>query len=282
MRNPLDPIVPRIEQLAREASEVLVKYCRVSLGDLGVAWKGENDPVTEADRAVHELCAERLPGILPGVPLVGEEGGAAEGADEFWSLDPLDGTSEFVDRLGEWAFQLALVRKGKPVLAVVTLPAVDRFYLAIAGSGCTSGRISTWAPLPFTSFAPLRNERLVLTRSLPRRTSLKQLVERHPATESILLGGVGYKVHAVLAGEGDTYFAVPRTLHPWDLAAPLLVAQEAGLCCRTLAGTDPVVPSDRGSIPEGLLVTRRQWLERNLEFFAREDITDLVARKDPR
>jgi len=275
-------ILPQVEDLARDACKVLVDYCKASLGELGVAWKGENDPVTEADKAVHELCAKRLPDILPDVPLVGEEGGALDGADEFWSLDPLDGTSEFVERLGEWAFQLALVREGKPVLAVVALPAVDRVYLAVAGLGCTSGRISTWDLAPFESFTPLRNERLVLTRSMPRRPSLKRLVELHPATESVLLGGVGYKVHAVLAGEGDTYFAVPRTLHPWDLAAPLLVAQEAGLCCKTLSGEDPLVPANRESIPEGLLVTRSQWLDRNLEFFAKPEIVGLVATKDPR
>jgi 3'-phosphoadenosine 5'-phosphosulfate (PAPS) 3'-phosphatase len=103
------------------------------------------------------------------------------------------------------------------VIGVVALPAVDRIYVAVAGLGCKSGKISTWELEPFESFAPLRNERLVLTRSMPRRPSLKRLVELHPATESILLGGVGYKVHAVLAGEGDTYFAVPRTLHGVDL-----------------------------------------------------------------
>ena len=275
-------ILSQLEDLARDASRLLVEYCKASLGELGVAWKGENDPVTEADKAVHELCATRLRSILPDVPLVGEEGGADEGAGEFWSLDPLDGTSEFVERLGEWAFQLALVHEGRPVVGVVALPAVDRVYVAVAGLGCKAGQISTWELEPFESFAPLRKERLVLTRSMPRRPSLQALVEAHPATEAVLLGGVGYKVHAVLAGEGDTYFAVPRTLHPWDLAAPLLVAREAGLCCKTLSGKDPLVPADRSSIPEGLLVTRAQWLERNLEFFARPETVELVAKKDPR
>ncbi len=252
------------------------------MGELGVTWKGENDPVTEADKAVHELCAARLPAIFPGVPLVGEEGGAPEGAGEFWSLDPLDGTSEFVERLGEWAFQLALVRDGRPVVAVVALPAVDRLYLAAEGAGCMAGRLSESTLAPFVSFAPLRKERLILTRSLPRRASLRRLVDLHPATEFILLGGVGYKVHAVLAGEGDTYFATPRTLHPWDLAAPLLVAREAGLRCTTLGGAEPIVPSDRESVPEGLLVTREKWLERNLAFFAKTEIVELYSRKDPR
>ncbi len=275
-------VLSQITDLGREASQLLVDFCRASLGDLGVCWKGENDPVTEADKAVHELCAKRLPSILEGVPLVSEEGGVPEGADEFWSLDPLDGTSEFVDRLGEWAFQLALVRNGKPVVAVVTLPAVDMMYVAVAGLGCQSGRISSDELSIFESFTPLRKERLVLTRSFPRRTSLQQIVQSHPSTEAILLGGVGYKVHAVLAGEGDTYFAVPRTLHPWDLAAPLLVATESGLVCRTLAGEEPIGPSGREPIPTGILVTRPLWLDRNLEFFARPDIVAMTETVDPR
>lgn len=282
MSEPIAQLLPQVASLARDASELLAGYCRATAGELAVEWKSLNDPVTEADKAVHELCADRLPRILPGVPLMGEEGGARDGADEFWSLDPLDGTSEFVEHLGEWAFQLALVRQGRPVLAAVTLPAVDRFYLALAGGGCTSGRLSDWVATPFASFAPLRKERLVLTRSMPRRPALMELVDLHPATESVLLGGVGYKVHAVLAGEGDTYFAVPGTLHPWDLAAPLLVAEESGLSCRTLTGAAPRVPSHRQSIPEGLLVTRPQWLERNLAFFARPEVAALVVRKDPR
>jgi 3'-phosphoadenosine 5'-phosphosulfate (PAPS) 3'-phosphatase len=129
---------------------------------------------------------------------------------------------------------------------------------------------------------PLRRERLVLTRSLPRRPSLLRISETHPGGDEILLGGVGYKVHALLAGEGDTYFTIPGTLHPWDLAAPLLVAREAGLACRTLSGGVPVVPNKRGSVREGQLFTRPKWLERNLEFFAREEIRALLAARDPR
>jgi len=272
----------RIADLAREASKILADFCQASPGDLAVAWKGLNDPVTAADRAAHDLCVERLPAILPGIPLVSEEGGAPEGANEFWSLDPLDGTSEFVEHLGEWAFQLALVRDGRPVLAVVSLPAVDRIYVAQDGKGCLGGRISSGRLEPFSSFSPLRDERLVLTRSFPRRPSLRELVERHPARNSVLLGGVGYKVHAVLAGEGDTYFAVAGTLHPWDLAAPLLVARESGLECRTFSGDEPLVPSDRESLDVGVIVSRPRWIARNLEFFARADIAELAAKKDPR
>jgi 3'(2'), 5'-bisphosphate nucleotidase len=268
--------------LAREAGRLLAGF---SVGDpenLDLDWKGENDPVTEADLSAHRLCLERLPGILPGVPLISEEGVEDSDAEVFWSLDPLDGTSEFVENLGEWAFQLALVRSGRPVVAVLALPAVDRLYYAEDGNGCLTGRLSRQELSPCQGFEPLRRERLVLTRSLPRRPSLQRIAQQHPGGDEILLGGVGYKVHALLAGEGDTYFTVPGTLHPWDLAAPLLVAREAGFSCRTLSGEEPTVPNSRGPVRDGQLFTRPRWLERNLEFFAREDIRTLLVARDPR
>ena len=277
-----DEINDGVLDLAREASRILLSFRAGPRNELGLDWKGVNDPVTDADLAVHRLCANRLPTLLPDVPLVSEEGEGEIAADEFWSLDPLDGTSEFVEDLGEWAFQLALVREGRPVLGVVALPAVDRIYLARDGAGCLSGTLSRRELSRFTAFDPVRRERLVLTRSLPRRAALRDLRDLHPGGDEVLLGGVGYKVHALLAGEGDTYFAVPRTLHPWDLAAPLVVAREAGLACCTLSGTESKVPCDREPLPEGQLFTRPRWLLRNMEFFARPDAKALLERTDPR
>lgn len=271
-----------LTELAREASALLTGFRESGAQSLDLRWKGKNDPVTEADRSVHRLCALRLPEILPGVPLVSEEGEGESRENEFWSLDPLDGTSEFVDDLGEWAFQLALVRSGRPVVAVLALPAVDRLYYAREGLGCLEGRLSDRGLTAFRSFHPLRRERLVLTRSLGHRPSLQRIVRAHPGGDEVLLGGVGYKIHAILSGQADTYFALPGTIHSWDLAAPLLVAREAGLSCSTLDGGEPAVLPDRASLADGHLFTRPPWLSRNLEFFLRPEIRELVAKRDPR
>lgn len=251
---------------------------------MGVSWKGENDPVTLADQAAHAMVAAALPAIAPGIPLISEEDEDRpfEG-DAFWSLDPVDGTQEFMEHLGEWAFQLALVRHGQPVLAVLGIPSRDTIYLASAGHGCRWGSLQEASALvPFRSHSPQRRERLVLTRSLSRRPALVALVERHASQDQVLLGGVGYKVHAVLSGEGDTYFAAPGTLHAWDLAAPLLVAREAGLATRALDGHELTVPSHRKGLSQGVLFTRESLLQGNLDFFARPEIAELLVRRDPR
>lgn len=272
-----------LEELAREVGRDLLERSRQTADSMGVVWKGENDPVTLADRAAHEMVARALPSFAPGIPLVSEEDESrpVEG-DSFWSLDPVDGTQEFMDHLGEWAFQLALVRDERPVLAVLAIPSRDVLYLAEKGRGCCAGRLSEPGLTPFLSHAPVRRERLVLTRSLPRRPALRELLERHHARDHVLLGGVGYKVHAILSGEADTYFASPGTLHAWDLAAPLLVAQESGLVARCTDGSELVVPSHRDGLAQGVLFTRPEHLGSNLSFFANRENAELLARREPR
>lgn len=272
-----------LEELSRNIGLDLLRRSREASENMGVSWKGENDPVTLADRAAHSMVAEALPLITPSVPLVSEEDEAPpfEG-NTFWSLDPVDGTQEFVEHLGEWAFQLALVRDGQPVVATLAIPSRDVLYIAECGRGCQVGKMSELGMSPFLSRSPVRRERLVLTRSLPRRPGLQALLARHHARDHVLLGGVGYKVHAILAGEADTYFASPGTLHPWDLAAPLLVAREAGLATRCTDGTELVVPSHRHGLEQGVLFTREELLEENLSFFAVPENAALLARRDPR
>lgn len=273
-----------LELLARDVCRELLQRSLLARDAMGVSWKGENDPVTQADQAAHAMVAAALPTLSPGIPLISEEDEDRPfDGDAFWSLDPVDGTQEFMEHLGEWAFQLALVRHGRPVLAVLGIPSRDTLYLAAADRGCKSGSLAGTSPLaPFRSHPPQRRERLVLTRSLPRRPALLDLVERHAALDQVLLGGVGYKVHAVLAGEGDTYFAAPGTLHAWDLAAPLLVAREAGLATSSLDGQELTVPPHRKGLSQGVLFTRASLLEGNLAFFGRAEITELLLRRDPR
>ena len=100
--------------------------------------------------------------------------------------------------------------------------------------------------------------------------------DAHPAPDHILLGVVGYKVHALLSGEGDTYFAQPGTLHAWDLAAPLLVAQEAGLSAVAMDGSELTIPSHREGLSQGVLFTRPALLVSNLSFFALPSTTPLL------
>lgn len=253
--------------LARQASDLLLSFYRRPAGELSTSTKSDAfDLVTEADKATQELC-EAWIAAHSSAPLVGEEGGASEGGKLFWSLDPLDGTREFVEEQAEFAFQLALVQDGQPVLAVIALPAWDAVYLARAGAGCRICRLSDETDVPLPS-PVVRRERLLLSRSFGRRADLQELVAKHPAQDRLPCGGVGAKVHAILWGHGDTYLTVPEGMYAWDLAAPLLVARECGLHASDLTGAALQVPSNREKLPQGVLITRSSLAASNLAFLA--------------
>src|SRR5689334_11991750 len=102
-------LIEQVCSLAREAGAQAMRFYE---GAANVTLKGDASPLTDADRASHELLVQRLPGLLPGVPVISEEShDAAHSADQghsrFWLVDPLDGTKEFLKHTGEFTVNVA-------------------------------------------------------------------------------------------------------------------------------------------------------------------------------
>ena len=89
-----------------------------------VAAKEDGSPLTEADRAAHELIVARLQALTPDIPVLSEESDENSyknraGWKRLWLVDPLDGTKEFIKRNGEFTVNIALLENHRPVLGVV-------------------------------------------------------------------------------------------------------------------------------------------------------------------
>ena len=88
-----------------------------------VTVKSPLDYVSDADRRVEEYIRERLQDSFPDIPIIGEElGGNA--ADTYWSVDPIDGTSNFLSGLPFWAISIGLIENGEPIAGTVVAPAL--------------------------------------------------------------------------------------------------------------------------------------------------------------
>ncbi len=103
-----------------------------------VDYKLDRSPVTDADRRAHEAIAKVL--AVSGLPILSEEGKdipfeKRRSWKNFWMVDPLDGTKEFINRNGEFTVNIALVEDGIPVLGVVFAPERDIVYFGIQGHG---------------------------------------------------------------------------------------------------------------------------------------------------
>ena len=104
---------------------------------LQVSLKGPRNFVTAADRRAEEIVCEELAKARPGYGFLGEEGGAREGADKShrWIVDPLDGTTNFLHGIPQFAISIALERDGLIVAALTYNPANEEMFLAERGKG---------------------------------------------------------------------------------------------------------------------------------------------------
>ena len=123
--------------IARDAGRAILEvYAR----DFAVALKADRSPLTEADEIAHAIIDRSLRALTPEIPVLSEEAAPEQHADrqswtQFWLVDPLDGTKEFLKRNGEFTVNIALVDAGVPVMSVVHVPVTGISYLACAGRG---------------------------------------------------------------------------------------------------------------------------------------------------
>ncbi len=214
---------------ARKAGRSLVKDFR-EVENLQVSMKGAGDFVSKADLSSEEILKEELRGARPNYGWLAEEGGSEEGEDPTrrWIVDPLDGTTNFLHGLPHWAVSIALEHKGQIVAAVIFDPAKDEMFYAEKGSGAwlnnsTRLRVSGRSRMIETVYAT--GVPFATKRTLP--ATLKDLARLMPECAGVRrFGAASLDLAYVAAGRYDGYWE--RELNIWDIAAGVLIAQEAG------------------------------------------------------
>src|SRR5260370_17745409 len=105
--------------------------------NLQVSLKGPANFVTMADKRAEEMLYADLAKSRPGYGFIGEEGGNREGADKShtWIVDPLDGTTNFLHGIPQFAISIGLQREGTIIAGVIYNPANDELYIAERGKG---------------------------------------------------------------------------------------------------------------------------------------------------
>jgi 3'(2'), 5'-bisphosphate nucleotidase len=109
--------------------------------DHGTTYKADLSPLTQADMRANHYIVEALGKLAPTVPIISEESLSEAGVNsltdehEIWMVDPLDGTKDFLKHNDEFTVNIALIRKGEPVLGVVYAPAMKLLYYGAVGAG---------------------------------------------------------------------------------------------------------------------------------------------------
>ncbi|GEO13337.1 inositol monophosphatase family protein [Microvirga aerophila] len=256
IRSPLmtvmtDAVMKASRSLKRDFGEV---------ENLQVSRKGPGDFVSAADRKAEKILREALEKARPGYGLVMEESGVVEGTDPShrWHIDPLDGTTNFLHGLPQFAISVGLEREGQVVAGVIYDPAKDELFIAERGKGAylNNRRIRVAA----------RNDMAdaVVTCGMPHigRGDHGQFLRE---TASVMghvggmrrLGAAALDLAYVACGRVDAYWE--RGLNTWDIAAGILMIREAGgFVSDADGGSDPLA---KGSVACGNEIIHRELLK---------------------
>lgn len=140
---------------------------------------------------------------------------------EYWLIDPIDGTASFAHGFPGFVCQAALIREGVPQLSGVYAPALDKLYMAVRGEGATVNG----CPMQVRTVS---RQRLTLVDNYPQpRGVANHLFRDLHCTDYLESGSIGLKICLVAEGVADVFVKDVR-VRDWDVAAPHLVLQEAG------------------------------------------------------
>jgi len=210
-----------LRRAIRDAGATALRYFR---RDTPVYHKGDGSEVTDADLAVDaqlhsELCTPR-----PGYGWLSEETLDVPerlAARRVWIVDPIDGTTAFIQDREQWVISVALVQDGEPVVAAVYNPARDELFTAREGQGAElNGQ-----PASVSGHTDLHGAHILAPRGVARRAGWHEPGEPEVTTRFVY--SIAYRMCFVAAGWADGLISKGRKSE-WDVAAGTLIVREAG------------------------------------------------------
>jgi histidinol-phosphatase len=215
-----------------------ITLARAGAADLRVDRKPDRTPVTDADLAVEDAIRMVLRTQRPQDAVVGEERGGpapndaddtADTAGRMWLLDPIDGTKNFLRGVPVWATLVALVEHGRPVVGVISAPALRRRWWAATGAGAhTRDAHGATRTITVSGVSDLADAYVSTTHlgSWAKHHSRESYLSLVDATwENRAFGD--FWQHCLVA-EGAIDLAAEPVVSPWDVAAAQVLVEQAG------------------------------------------------------
>ncbi|PIJ52055.1 3'(2'),5'-bisphosphate nucleotidase CysQ [Erwinia sp. OLTSP20] len=226
-------MLEQIAGLAAQAGDAIMEIYQAD-APLTVNQKSDNSPVTAADLAAHRVILAGLNTLTPDIPVLSEEAPAAwevrQHWQQYWLVDPLDGTKEFIRRNGEFTVNIALIVAGKPVMGVVYAPATGVMYLAAEGKAWKEQQGNRCQIQVCDAIPPL----VVVSRSHRDDSELDEYLRQLGEHQTISIGS-SLKFCLVAEGKAQLYPRFGPT-NIWDTGAGHAVAVAAGAHVRDWTG----------------------------------------------
>jgi len=250
--------IQEIIQISHEAGEAILDiYHHDELFNV-IDYKSDDSPLTLADQKSHEIIANKLKKLYPEIPLLSEEGKNIPFEDrqewsQFWLVDPLDGTKEFIKRNGEFTVNIALIDHEFPVIGVIYAPVTGITYFAQKGKGAY--KLQRNAETRLTG--PVDKEKdLIAVRSRSHASSEEEEIFEQYGVSDYISVGSSLKFCMVAEGKADLYYRHGPTME-WDTAAGQAIVEETGCKMINIESKQPFSYNKSSLLNPGFLVARK-------------------------
>lgn len=239
-------------EAANKADQVIMDIYQ---SDFEVEFKEDESPVTLADQRAHQTIVDHLQ--LLGFSIISEEGvvepvvdqvheyseGAFDKADHFyckpgsyfWLVDPLDGTKEFINKNGEFTVNIALIQNNRPILGVVSAPALNTQYYAVKDQGAFKIQEDKTKQIHCSNVTDIKQATLAVSRSHLKPED-EAFIEKNDITNTKPLGSA-LKYCQIAEGSVDLSIRY-SPLMEWDIAASDIIMHETGSQLLDLQGSE--------------------------------------------
>ena len=251
---PFSNILPETNLAIEAAMKAGKAVIEVYKNNFSYQVKDDNSPITEADIKSNGIIQETL--SITNIPILSEENVddlVRLKHEKIWIVDPLDGTSDFVEKTGEFTIMISLVQSSKPILGVIYWPTEDKLYVAQKNKGAYELFSGHWKKLNVNNISNLEKCHAVISRHHLSESD-KKFIKKLNLLEFNQKGS-SLKVLDICSGEAEVYLTTTNKIKQWDTCASHCLISESGGKITSMYGEDLEFNTELINHKNGLLVT---------------------------
>jgi len=250
IENP-SPEVSLAIQAALEAGKIIMNIYNQEFSS---TLKKDNEPLTEADVKSNQIIQKIISDSE--YPILSEESEDNKkrlDSKKIWIIDPLDGTSDFIKKTGEFTIMISLVEDHIPILGVIYWPIESTLYLAQKGKGAFKSENGIWSKLSVSNVSKLENCRAVGSRN--HISDIEKNLIKRLNVSTFTSKGSSLKVADISSGKSELYFTTTNKIKQWDTCASYCLITEAGGKMTDMFGNDIKYNTNKLNHENGILVS---------------------------
>jgi 3'(2'), 5'-bisphosphate nucleotidase len=227
--------IDSILEIAKNSGDIIMEYYH-DYKESNISLKKDDSVVTKADLSANDLITKELNKLFPNIDIVSEENSEEDNLkssknEQYFMVDPLDGTSSFIKKSDEFTVNIALIKNNKVIFGVIYLPARDLMYFTDEKS--KSQKIENYSKSQnqlqeIKTASNKNNLRVICTKREPEKSEIiADLKNRNISVREVISISSSYKFCLIAEGKADLY---PRKVNikAWDIAAGHAIVNNAG------------------------------------------------------